>query len=572
VCSAVCARGAARPQGFAIAWVPGAIPKTTPSPTPDVAPSDAAALALPAAGAAASAAATASSSAADKPKRAPGERDETPRKNYEPRATPPPTPPMSAEPRSLLAYALPRAMAQQLVARYLRADAAATLAALPPAAKCWEDVLASVGWTSGIDEPGAALLGFMRSEHHPWRSTVQATQCEIAVRADVVDPLTFWHCPSWSVRDAVARGLKRKRIGVMVGPQDVFSNGCLQNSVFILDALTHAGYAADAVMEVSSTSVMKWAPFCEGIYGPDRVIHPMRLDSDDANDFQIMIWGSVTPSKDFADYARARNVVTVGFKCGNSTMLDMEAWIQCGNEHRRNYDPLGDAHQVKVSDAVWTVELLWHGRMSTQMMTQLPVYKVPHLWSPSIFALRHHLDGARAGIKDRPLPYWESAGRAGPEAGGIDIFITEPNLSYVKNSWIPLHICARLQQLHPGLLNSVEVFCAPDTEVSYQMVKFLPHIGHEACKARREAAPKSDEGMPLNPLGREEKGQLINLYGRTPVTQILEKYARSERPAIWLSTTLHNQVRTRRNGILLVNADPTIHFTPLFHTRPDLAG
>jgi len=462
------------------------------------------------------------------------------------------------------AYMVPLAEAERLVAAHLRGSVGEMLATVPRgAAGSWDGLLGAVPVT---DHP----LALPQQAPHPWRGG----RLEGAMRAAVaphrtllptrgvgtvfgaVNPGFYWRTPCWGNRDAARLVQATRRIAIMMHNQDAFSNGCMQNGYFLWKTLREMGYAVDMVLEVHDPDT-KRIPFACGLLGGDHFIKPLRRGSDELCAYGLILYSTRTPTPEFAAALEGADVARVGFKCGNTYMLDVEEFVNAGDNLRRSYAPMQDRYHASVSDEIWTVSLLEHAMQYYRTVCRVPVFQVPHTWGMDFFDAAYRADKqlppTPPGLPP-PRPNWEGTLR-GSTGSPIDLLCVEPSVSTVKHPLLVLAIAQALHDRAPGRLGVLHAYCWPDTPTADAVVD-----GYPVFRVREEDGPR--------------KGQRkhIQYHKRERVTHIADCFARSDRPVV----VVHHHDKNAANYATLEFATlgfPIVHNSKIYgaHGDPDVA-
>lgn len=231
---------------------------------------------------------------------------------------------------------------------------------------------------------------------------------------------------------------RKKKIGIFVRQQNFYASGCGQNCIFIRQSLELLGYTVDLLVEnydnKKSSSITS-----------DIAIFYKDLNKVNINDYELFIFGSVVPSQQLRDLAKAKKIKTVMFHCMNS----MDALHIDSFTYFKKADavPLFESNFHKIADEVWLTD---HHVEETKTYIELlnnykvPVKTNPLIWSPLFVS------------PSRKPVYYESR-----TSSVVEFVIIEPNMSYWKNAWMPLMIAEYVNK-HFKNVKTVSLFGAPE--------------------------------------------------------------------------------------------------------------
>lgn len=275
----------------------------------------------------------------------------------------------------------------------------------------------------------------------------------------------------------------------------ILSNGCVQNSFFLLQGMKALGYAAEFVYEdFHNEGVSK--VFSRGELGDDIIMRPVSAQRPETiSDFDLLVATTMNMSVDLASLAKSKHIATVQTKCGADYMIDQLEFVASGT--LKGYAGFSDValHYV---DELWVQNGMRDRADYFEALSKRPTAVIPNFWNMRIID---------ALLKGSALPLWSNEHHKGTAA---DILIMESNLLTGKNAVIPIVACERLLSKKPELLNLVYVFCFPESEGAMAMTNRLE----------------------LN------KRTMLRRFSRQANVDIFRTFCKGERPAVFLSNQL----------------------------------
>lgn len=153
-----------------------------------------------------------------------------------------------------------------------------------------------------------------------------------------------------------------------------------------------------------------------------------------------MIEGTLTILPEHEKELREHNIRLISFRMGNDLILDIENFV---------YKEFGcRAFYGTKYDAIWiSPHLMKTNAAYTSIMYNAPVEEAPHLWSPRLLEEKLKSSESRFKFGYKPNRKKKKA----------RIGILEPNISVVKNCFIPILITEKVYQEHPEKIEHVYV-------------------------------------------------------------------------------------------------------------------
>lgn len=227
------------------------------------------------------------------------------------------------------------------------------------------------------------------------------------------------------------------RIGLMVKkPESNFSNGCVQQTIFIKEMLEHMGYFCE---------IITIEPDYKVFHDTGDKIKFINFKSN-LSSFKLFIFISLNLNnglyKDHIANIKRYNIKCVNLICGNLYILHQEEFVF--NVHGIIKDSLNDT----LFDENWVLEMYPFMIDYISLLTNKPTYLLPYCWNNTI--VKKYIQKKKLDLE---LDYHKIGRKK------INILIYEPNMSIHKTCLIPLLICEKYYNTYGDNLNKVFVFC-----------------------------------------------------------------------------------------------------------------
>ena len=245
-----------------------------------------------------------------------------------------------------------------------------------------------------------------------------------------------------------------KKIGIVIHANAMlFSNGITQNAYFLYQCLHHCGYTCEFLCNEPNPP-----PFHHEKIPLTQILcdNPLVFNPDD---YSLIINVTRSITKQQYNMFHSKNIRVIGVVCGNHYMQDQEDFVYGSTK-------VTFEGKSETNDELWVIPSYYRYKTYMEILRKIPVYQLPHLWHPCILKKRA-LDLSK--INDERFMYDISK----HTASKIDIIIMEPNLSYLKNAWLPLIASEGLHLKQPDLINNVFVFNFPEKPNNYSMIHSL---------------------------------------------------------------------------------------------------
>jgi hypothetical protein len=242
---------------------------------------------------------------------------------------------------------------------------------------------------------------------------------------------------------------KNNKIGILVKkPESNFSNGCIQQSLFLKQIFENIGYSTDFVTFETDYS----------IYGDTDIPINMINETSDLSMYKVFIFVSliVIDTNPIYENIKKHNITCIDIICGNLYILHQEEFVF--NEHNIISNSFHN-----ISQESWVLEMYPFMNEYINFLTNKPSHILPYVWNTDIiegYMKCKHLD-----IK---VDYDHI------DRSKINILIFEPNMSIHKTGLIPILIANRYFLDNPAHLNKVYVFCG--NKIKENNMPFLQNL------------------------------------------------------------------------------------------------
>ena len=229
------------------------------------------------------------------------------------------------------------------------------------------------------------------------------------------------------------------KIGILMKlPESNFSNGCVQQGIFIKQLLENLGFSCDYI------SIEKQYKRIHDI--GDFVVF---MDANtDLSKYHTFIFVSLnlasTENHDIIENIKTHGIVCVNVICGNLYILHQEEFVF-------GHHNIIEKFINSFYDEYWVLEMYSFMTEYIQLLTCKPTYLLPYVWNDTIL---------NSYITNHKLQFdidYHSVNRS-----KINILIFEPNMSIHKTCLVPLLIAENYNKLYKDKLNKVYVFCGTE--------------------------------------------------------------------------------------------------------------
>lgn len=238
-------------------------------------------------------------------------------------------------------------------------------------------------------------------------------------------------------------GCDRRKVGIFIRKQDLYSNGIGQNCIFLRQTLEAAGHDVKFIVLNMDRS--------DGGLLSKRVPYLM-FDFNEINpaEYCAFITGSMYPPPEIFKTIRAAGAKSIYFNCSNVQMFHTEKSIySCRAD--KNLQIEQELH--KYFDECWITDPQCESSQNYMHILnrgQLPIRAIPLVWDPLFLK------------QDGVLPKY--APRTGAK---LHIVIIEPNLNYCKSALLPIFAAEKVHLDNPSMIAKVHLFNTPDKNPTF---------------------------------------------------------------------------------------------------------
>lgn len=246
--------------------------------------------------------------------------------------------------------------------------------------------------------------------------------------------------------------MSMKTIGILLKkPENSFSNGCVQQVLFLEKLFKNAGYNVDFL------SVE--ADYTEFELTGNPVI--VTNAQSDFSKYHCILLGSLVLTYEGTNIPYINNLVSykvpiINLICGNVFILHQEEFVFDTHHIIANY----------IQDYVteyWVMEMYDYSIDYVRMLSGKPTRLVPYTWDIDI--IKSYIEKNDVfKTPDRTIDNTK-----------INLLLFEPNMSIHKNALVPLLICEEYYRQNPDRVNKIYAFCSDKIKETLNP-KFLQHL------------------------------------------------------------------------------------------------
>ncbi len=263
---------------------------------------------------------------------------------------------------------------------------------------------------------------------------------------------------------------KEKKVGIVIhNKANLFSNGITQNAYFIYQCLENAGTRCQFLCHDTEPAKFGYKDLTVKTISAN----PLEFDP---SEYHTIITVTRGLNDEIYKKCKESKVRMISFNCGNSLMQHMEDFVK-GPSAPGVSNGIGEK---AFADEMWLIPSLAHS-IDYYKVTRCieTIHIVPHLWS-------HTFIGETCLQYDKKPESELFYNFASHTNRKLNILILEPNFALVKNAWIPIIACEKLNRMYPDLIENVFVFNYPSHDLSYAMTDHLS-LGKKLRKFKRLA-------------------------------------------------------------------------------------
>ena len=231
--------------------------------------------------------------------------------------------------------------------------------------------------------------------------------------------------------------LKEKKVGLLIHNKvHLYSNGLFQNAFFLLRCFEHIGLSAQLLCLEPDPAPLQNTGLCLKQISTD-------LDIFNPSEYHTIVTISRGLPIELFTLLKKHQIHVVALMCGAFTVMHMEEFVHGPYESSSSF-----TSKKIPSDEIWTLPKNIKHLNYISLLRNVPAFAVTNLWSPEI------------NLKSNPvneLVY--NYELHSPKK--INILITEPNVNFCKNAWIPIMAAEWLHKHYPELIDSIYIFNFP---------------------------------------------------------------------------------------------------------------
>lgn len=238
------------------------------------------------------------------------------------------------------------------------------------------------------------------------------------------------------------------KIGIFIKkPENIFSNGCIQQTYFLKKLFENCGYDVDFLSIESHYTNFELTK--ESIVFTNNTF--------DFSAYNCVILGSLVllpeTNKPFIDNLLSYNIQIINLICGNVYILHQEEFVFQKHNILTHY-------RQEYFNENWVLEMYNYARDYVQMVSATDTIITPYVWDIDI--IKEYIE--ENNIFNNELTEDNSK---------VNLLIFEPNMSIHKNALVPLLICDEYYKKNKDKVNKVYVFCGDKVIKESNFVKQL---------------------------------------------------------------------------------------------------
>jgi hypothetical protein len=229
-------------------------------------------------------------------------------------------------------------------------------------------------------------------------------------------------------------------IGILIKkPENVFSNGCIQQAYFILKIMQNCGFKCDFM------AIEPDYKFFDVVKTPIVTIN----ENFDFSSYDILIFSSLillsSTNTNLINHMKKFNLKMINIICGNLFILHQEEFVFGHHNIMKNYFE-------NYFDEQWVLEMYDYSKDYIQMLTKTYTKITPYVWNIDFIKTYVNNNNLLKNITNNN--------------DKVNLLIFEPNMSIHKNALIPLLIAEEYYEKYNNV-NKVYIFCG-DKVISNQ--------------------------------------------------------------------------------------------------------
>jgi hypothetical protein len=240
------------------------------------------------------------------------------------------------------------------------------------------------------------------------------------------------------------------KVGILIKkPENIFSNGCIQQTYFLKKLFDNLNY------DVSLLSIeVDYTHF-------EMTSEPIVFTDEKFNfsSFNCIILGSLVllpeTNQVYIDNLMSYNINIINLICGNVFILHQEEFVFKTHKIIKNYK------QSYITQN-WVLEMYDYSLDYVRMLSDCDTKITPYVWDVDI--VKEYVE--KNNIHQKLVK---------PDNSKVNLLIFEPNMSIHKNALVPLLICDEYYKRNKETVNKVYVFCG-DIVVNPTNIGFLKNL------------------------------------------------------------------------------------------------
>lgn len=239
------------------------------------------------------------------------------------------------------------------------------------------------------------------------------------------------------------------KIGILIKkPENIFSNGCVQQTLFLKKVFENIGH--DTVFLSLENHYLNFE------LSNDPVV--FTNDTFDFSSFNCVILGSLVLLPDqnstYIENLKSYNIPVINLICGNLFILHQEEFVF------GHHNIITNTQQDYFTEN-WILEMYDYSREYIELISNKPSLVTPYVWD---------IDIINEYVRKNNLSFDDTY----RDETKVNLVMFEPNMSIHKSSLIPLLICERYYRRHKDNLHKVYLFCG--SNILSQNTPFLSNL------------------------------------------------------------------------------------------------
>lgn len=224
------------------------------------------------------------------------------------------------------------------------------------------------------------------------------------------------------------------KIGIFIKkPENIFSNGCVQQALFLKKLLSNTGHEVEFLTIENEYNVFE--------ISNDPIIYAD--DKYDFSDYICLIFVSLVllhkNNKTYIENLKKYNKPLINLICGNLFILHQEEFVF--NHHNIFSNYLQDYITEN-----WVLEMYDYSKDYIKFLTNIPTKITPYVWDIDIIEKYKQMNDLSIDSNNK-------------DRSKVNLLIFEPNMSIHKNALVPLLICEEYYRKNKDKVNKVFIFC-----------------------------------------------------------------------------------------------------------------